>query len=536
VAGVAPFTGASVADILVAILDRQPPPLAQRVSDLPVEFERIVSRCLAKQREQRFQHAKELLADLKALVARLSQPQSAPASSPSIAVLPFVNMSADLENDYFCDGLAEELINALSKIEALHVVARSAAFSFKGKESDVREIGRKLNVSTALEGSVRKSGEQLRITAQLINVADGYHLWSERYDRRLEDIFDIQDEISLAIVGALKVKLLGAEKATVLKRYTDDAEAYQLYLKGRYFWFKFNPEGWMKSRACFEQAVQRDPNFALAYSGLADVFAVSAVVTPANEVFPKAREAALRALKLDPSMAEAWGSKAAVAFFYDWDWDGAESEITKSIDLNPRNALARDLYCLILLTQGRFEEAIREARKAYELEPLSGYFNASVGLALYFSRRYNDAADQFLKGIDLDPGNLWSHMWLVDLFEQQGMHPDALYHRQTLLTLAGKNELAVEIGQEFQRSGYQGVLLKCLAELHQQSQRRYVSPLDFATIHARLGEREKALDWLEKAFSERTLYLSFLKVNPTWESLHSDPRYADLLRRIGLSL
>jgi len=536
VAGVAPFTGASVADILVAILERNLPPLAQHASGLPAELEQIVSRCLAKRREHRYQSAKELLSDLKAIAAQSGQPRLARSSSPSIAVLPFVNMSADAENEYFCDGLAEELINALSKIEALRVVARTTAFSFKGKETDVREIGRKLNVGAVVEGGVRKAGDRLRITAQLINVADGYHLWAERYDRRLEDIFDIQDEISMAIVDALKLKLLGSEKAPVLKRHTDDAEAYQLYLKGRYFWLKFNPEGWMKSRACFEEAVRKDPNFALAYSGLSDALGVSAVFTPANEVWPKAKEAALRALKLDPSIAEAWNSKAGVRFFYEWDWAGAESDCRQSIELNPHHTLAHDLYSLFLSAQGRFDEAIREARKACELDPLSAYFNASVGFALYYSRRYDEATEQFLKGVELDSGNLWPHMGLVEIYEQRGMYPEALHHRQTLLTLAGNNDLAVEIGREFQRSGYRGVLLKCLAESHRQSQLRYVSPLDFARIYALLGELEMALDWLEKACSERTMYVNFLKVAPTWDSLHSTRRYADLLRRIGLSM
>src|SRR5262245_45997673 len=226
----------------------------------------------------------------------------------------------------------------------------------------------------------------------------------------------------MAIVDALKLKLLGAEKSPALKRHTEDAEAYQLYMKGRYFWLKFNPEGWMKSRACFEEAVRKDPNFALAYSGLADALSVSAVFTPANEVFPKAKEAALQALKLDPSMAEAWNSKAAVRFLYDWDWAGAESDCRHSIELNPRYTLAHDMYSLFLSAQGRFDEAVREARKACELDPLSAYFNASVGFALYYSRRYDEATDLFLKGVELDSVNLWPHMGLVEIYERQGMH------------------------------------------------------------------------------------------------------------------
>jgi adenylate cyclase len=289
-------------------------------------------------------------------------------------------MSADPENEYFCDGPAEELINVLTKIEGLRVAARTSAFSYKGKDVDVREIGQKLNVGAVLEGSVRKAGNRLRIAAQLINIADGYHLWSERYDRQLEDIFNIQDEISLAIVDRLKVKLLGGEKAVVLKRYTDNTEAYELYLKGRFFWFKFNPEAWKKSRECFELALQKDPNFALAYSGLSDALVAAAVFTPPKEVLPKAKEMVQQAMRLDPSMAEVWTSKGGIHFFHDWDLAGAERDCEKCIELNPRYVLVHDLYSLCLLAQERFEEAIREARRACELEPLSAYFNASLRL------------------------------------------------------------------------------------------------------------------------------------------------------------
>lgn len=532
--GQRPFLAKSTAELFSAILTHEPMKLTQCSPDLPPELERIVSRCLNKDRVGRYPSARQLLEDLQSVSRALSGPNVALKPSPSIAVLAFVNMSADAENEYFCDGLAEELINALTKIEHLNVAARTSAFSFKGKEMDVREIGRKLNVGAVLVGSVRKAGRKLRITAQLVNVADGYHQWSDRYDRELEDIFDIQDEISLAIVDALKVKLLGAEKAAVLKRYTENAEAHELYLKGRYFWLKFNPEGWKKSRECFEQALQKDPNFALAYAGLADALVVSGIFTSPKELASKARDLVLRAIELDPSMTEAWTSSAAIKFFHEWDWAGAESDCRQAIALNPRYVLAHDLYCLILLTQGKFQEATREAGKACELEPLSAYFNASLGLAFYFSQRYDEATKQLLKALELDKDNMRAHLWLVDVYEQKGVFVEALHHRQRLLTLAGNHELAVEMGDEFQRSGYQAVLLKWLKGLHQQSQHRYVSPLDFAATFVQLGEQDKALDWLEKAFEERSLFLVFLNVRPAWDSLRSNGRYSDLLRRMGL--
>ncbi len=553
-AGQRPFARATVADTLAAILTSEPKPLAQLDPDAPDELREITRKTLRKDPAERYQTAKALITDLKSLQKRLEFESEfgrsgAPASSDtaklhqvpagsernSIAVLPFVNMSADAENEYFCDGLAEELLNALAKIDELKVAARTSAFSFKGKNTRVSEIGNALNVKTVLEGSVRKSGNRVRITAQLVSAADGYHLWSERYDREMKDIFDVQDEITLAVVDALKLKLLGDDQALVLKRFTENNEAYELFLKGRFFWFKFNPEALKKSQDCFEQALQKDPDFAPAYAGLALSLVASSVFTPPKDVFPKAKEMALEALKRDSSLAEAWNSRAAVKFFYEWDWAGAESDCLRSIDIDPRYVLAHDLYSLRLLAEGRFAEALSQTRAACELDPLSGFINATVGFALYFWRRYDEATDQLLKGVELDPGNFWIHMCLVDLYEQRGMHKEALHHRQELLTLAGSNELAVALGQEFQRSGYHGVLLKSLDDLEKQSNFRYVSPLDVAAIYERLGEPEKALDWLEKAVEERTMYLVFLKVRPTWESLHSNPRYVNLLRRVGFT-
>ena len=532
ISGNRPFGGSTAPANYSAILTESPKPLDR--SDIPEKLRQVINKCLEKDRNVRYQSVHELMQDLKVISDQLSRPESSSESSPSIAVLSFVNMSADPENEYFCDGLAEELINALTKIERLRVVARTSAFSFKGKDMDVREIGQKLKVGAVLEGSVRKVGNRLRITAQLIKVSDGYHLWSERYDRQMEDIFDIQDEISLAIANALKVKLFGEEKAEVLKRYTEDPEAHELYMKGRYFWIKFNPEAWTKARECFEQALQKDRNFVLAYSGLADSLVAAAVFTPPKEVLPKAKEMTSHALKLDASISEVWCSEAAIRFFYDWDWAGSESASKKGIDLNPRYVIAHDLYSLNLVVQTRFDEAIRESRITCEQDPLSPYFNSSLGSMLYFSRRFEEARAQLLKGAELDPGQTWAHIWLLDLSEHLENFSEAIRHRQTLLTLTGQRELAYEIGREFQQSGYPGVLRMCLDQLHQQSQLRYVSPIDFAAIHVQLGEIETALDWLEKAFEDHSMFLTLLNVRPLWDPLRSSPRYISLLRRIGL--
>ncbi len=322
-------------------------------------------------------------------------------NTPSIAVLPFVNISADAENEYFCDGLAEELLNALAKIEALRVAARTSAFSFKGKETDVREIGRKLNVSVVLEGSVRKSGNRLRITAQLINVTDGYHLWSERYDRQIEDLFEIQDEVTLAVVDALKLKLLSSEKASLLKQRTENTEAYQLYLKGRYYWHQRTEEAVKKGIECFEQAIDIDPNYALAYAGLADSYSLLGLseysaLSP-TEAFPKAKQASVKALEIDNTVAKAHVSLAFGRMYFDWDFQRAESEYQQAIELNPSYATAHHFRALNLMATGQTDLAIAEMNKAQALEPLSLIINTNLGWMLYFARQYDQAIEQYQK-------------------------------------------------------------------------------------------------------------------------------------------
>ena len=303
-AGRGPFRGESAADLVVSILEKDPPPFDHYALDVSAELERVVLRCLEKDRERRYASAHDLAADLKALESTPSTNRNAKPTA-SIAVLPFVNMSADAENEYFCDGLAEELLSALSKIEALRVAARTSAFSFKGKEADIRTIGQMLNVGTVLEGSVRKVGSRVRISAQLINVADGYHVWSQRYDREMHDIFEVQDELTLAIVDALKVKLLGAEKAAVLKRYTDNTEAHQLYLLGRYHYSKWTEDGFKKSIECYEQAIEKEPNYALAFTGLCGSYSYLGFfgfLSP-KECVPRMKAAATRALAIDSALA-----------------------------------------------------------------------------------------------------------------------------------------------------------------------------------------------------------------------------------------
>jgi TolB-like protein len=325
-------------------------------------------------------HGTPLVPDAVALESETAALPPAPASGgfatqvlerpPSIAVLPFANMSSDPENEYFCDGLAEELSNALAKVEGLKVAARTSAFSFKGTNRGVGEIGHALNVSSVLEGSVRKSGSRLRITVKLVNAADGYHLWSEKYDRELKDIFDVQDEITLAVVGALKVRLLGEEKAAVLKRYTDDAEAYQLYLRGNYHLYKFTPDDLRRAIGCFDEAIAKDPNYALAQNGLAGAYSIAADFGD-GAAAARWEASARKAVALDPALSEAHAMLAVHAFWNRRDVTGAHGEFTRALELNPNSAIARHYYSWFLIATGRFDEAQEHLRRALELDPLS---------------------------------------------------------------------------------------------------------------------------------------------------------------------
>jgi serine/threonine protein kinase/Tfp pilus assembly protein PilF len=551
VAGRAPFGGATRSDLIVALLERDPPPLARFTPEAPAEMERLVMKTLAKDREERYQTAKDLLIDLRQLKKRLEfaaelERTASPdrrADAPtktSIAVLPFANMSDDAENEYFCDGLAEELLNALAKIDELKVAARTSAFSFKGKNTNVSEIGRALNVNSVLEGSVRKSGKRVRITVQLVNASDGYHLWSERYDRELQDIFDVQDEITLAVVDALKVKLLGEEKAAVLKRYTDDTEAYELYLKGRYYWNKRTGEGIKKSIECFQQAIEKDPGYALAYTGVADSYAslgfsFDVGSLPPREVMPKAKAAATRALELDNTLAEAHTSLAMINLHYDWNWPAAEREFQLALGLNPNYANAHHWYSHYLLPMGRTDESLAESRRALELAPFDLIINVHLGWHYLYTAQYDLAVDQFKKTLEMDQNYVQTHWYLGLTYEEKGMHGEAVAELQKALALAKEStDIQAELGHAYAVAGKRVEAMHALDELRGLSERRFVSAYNIATIYAGLGQKDEAFDWLEKAYEERSDLLVYIKVDAKLAGLRSDPRFADLVRRVGL--
>jgi len=424
------------------------------------------------------------------------------APDKTIAVLPFANISADPENEYFCDGLAEELLNALAKVEGLKVAARTSAFAFKNKNICVSEIAEALGVSAILEGSVRRSGKLLRIAVQLINASDGYHIWTERYDREMRDIFDVQDEITLAVVDALKMRLLGQQKTVVLKRYTENTEAYHFYLKGRYFWFKSAPHEFRKSLEYFQHAVEVDPLYALGYFGLASYygFASSWGLMPPKDGWPKMEEATTRALHLDDTLAEVYHCLAALKWVYYRDWAGADRAFRHAMKLNPQIGAIHSHYSIYLTVVGRFDEAIEEGKRALELDPLSIRIRRNQGATFYYARRYDEAVKQYSEALELDPNDAQLHEQLGNVYEQMKLNRDCAAEWQRAMTLAGDSDLAAILSRAYVREGFPGAM-RAMArkQLERLTERvklgQYVASAHFARVVSRLGDKALAFRW-----------------------------------------
>jgi serine/threonine protein kinase/Tfp pilus assembly protein PilF len=542
VTGQLPFKGEHEAAVVYSIVNETPEPLARYKANVPEGLQRIVDKAMDKSPEMRYQHADDLGADLRKLKKELEsgalREQAAPTKAqPSIAVLPFTNLSADKEQEYFCDGMAEEIINALTHVEDLRVVARTSAFAFKGEKIDIREIGKKLNVKTVLEGSVRKAGNRLRISAQLINVADGYHLWSEKYDRNMEDVFAIQDEISLTIVDRLKVKLLVGEKAKLIKRYTGDPEAYNFYLKGRYFYNKRTEEDMKRSIEYFERALEKDPKFALPYAGLAETYATFGFYHwwPYEEARSKAKEFAVKGLEVDDSVGETHGAYANYVLWYEWQWAEAEKEYKKAIQLSPSDVEARHMYAHLLESSGRFDEAIAEMGKALELEPLSINLNHCMAQIHFFAGNYDEAIDLLQKTIEMDPGFPLQYFWLGRVYLQKGELQKALemFERGADFPTIGTMVLG-GLGLAYAVAGRRDEAQGMLEQINNLSKERYVDPYYIAYIYMGLGNTEKVFDLFEQGFEEGDMNLFYLPIDPIFDELHEDPRFKALMKKMGL--
>ena len=513
----------------------EPPPLIRTLRpNVPLAVELALQRALSKAPAERF----STMADFcDALVA-------APAAVPSgegrraIAVLPFVNSSADPENEYFSDGMTDELITALSKVEGLQVASRTSVFAFKNLREDVRSIGARLNVSAVLEGSVRKSGNRLRITVQLIGVADGRTLWSERYDREMADVFVIQDEIAGTIVRTLRSTLLGQLGDPTPVRYTENVRAYSLYLKGRFWWNRRTQTDIAEGVKFFEQAIAEDPGYALAYSGLADSYALDLDYrgVPVTEGMARAKLAARRAIELDESLAEAHTSLGWVIFIYDWDWTGAEREFTRAIQLNPRYPTARQWYAWFLAAMGRLEEGLAEGRAAIELDPGSVSIRRSLGWLHYYARQHEPALENLKRALAMDPTAEETHRQIGLVYLQQGKYDEAEAAFKEALANTENGVMAFAgLGHVAARRGHPQEARAVLDELHRRARTEYISPVAFTGLYVTLGEADAAFEWLEKAYQERRGWLAYLNIEPLLDGLRSDTRFHRLVERMRLT-
>jgi len=541
-AGDPPFTGWSAQAILARQMLEPVPRLRTVRETVPAWVEQAVARALARAPADRFATAAELveaLATPRTATAATAPPDAAPQPvappAGSIAVLPFVNLSADPENEYFSEGMTEEIINALTRVAALRVASRTASFAFKGAGQDIRVIGEKLQVRTLLEGSVRRAGEKLRITAQLINVADGYHLWSSTYERELRDVFAMQDEIARAIVGALRVKLVSHPVLTLVEPRTDNVEAYALYLKARYFWRRKSASGLKQCITYFEQALAADPAYSLAAAGLADSYTALGYYNylPPRAAFPQAKAAADRALAIDSRLAEAHTARACVSLLYEWDWPGAERGFDRAIALAERYPTAHFWHTCYLWATGRTGEGVQEAVRAQALAPLSLVCNANLAWALYFDRRYAAAASQCQRTLELDPRYVLAHTVLGQVHAATSRYDAAIDAFQSAVNVSGGLPFAVAaLGYAYARAGEGREAAAVLEKLSQRTAAEYVPPFCVALVHTGLGDVDQALHWLERACEERSHWLVYLKAWPLFDALRSDARFTSLLGRI----
>jgi len=455
----------------------------------------------------------------------------------SIAVLPLENLSKDPEQEYFADGMTDELITNLAQISALRVISRTSAMQYKGTKKSLSEIARELRVDAVVEGTVMHSGDRVRITAQLIEASTDHHLWAASYDRDLQNVLSMQEEVTRAIVSEVRVKLTAQEQARLASMHPINPEAFQLWLKGRYYWYKLNPEGLQKAIEYFQQALEKDPTYAPAYAGLADSYNLLAFfnVFPPREVMPKAKAAAVKALELDDNLAEAHVSLGWAGFTYDLDWPAAGKHFERAIVLNPAYPLAHSYYSLYLGALGRAEEGLTEAKRALDLDPVSPAINHYVVVQLYLARRFDEAIEQCRKTLELDPGFTPVHGTLAEVYSAKGMYREALAEYEEYSALSGGSPRSTAfVGYAHARLGQRSQAFRVLEQLRAASKQKYVPALSLAIVYVGLGEKEQAFLWLEKAYDERTNSLAYLKVQATWDPLRSDPRFADLVRRIGL--
>ncbi len=459
------------------------------------------------------------------------------ASVRSIAVLPFKPLNPDDGDEYLGLGIADALITRLGNIRKIVVRPTSAVRKYTGLEQDPLEAGWELKVESVLEGSIQRSGERIRVTVQLVDISDSAPLWAEKFDEKFTDIFAVQDSISEKVAAALTLKLTNEERRLLTKRYTENTEAYRLYLQGLHYKNKGTKDAALRAIDYYNRAIEIDPRYALAYTGLADSYCwFSHVYSDPRETAPKAKAAAERALEIDYSLAEARTSLARISISWDWNWEAAEREFLRAIELNPNYAEAHQWYGFYLTVMGRFDEAIREIDRAQELDPLSFMRSAFRGWSLYFARQYDEAIEQFRKLVEMDPNFHMAYWGLGLTYDEKGEFSEAIAEFQKALSSpeGGGAEMMTRLGHVYATSGKREEARRLLDELDEMSAHRYISPMLRARIHTGLGETERAFEFLERAYTERSPWLVYLKVDPVFDSLRPDPRFANLVRRMGL--
>ncbi|HEU4747393.1 MAG TPA: protein kinase, partial [Gemmatimonadaceae bacterium] len=515
-AGEPPFRGATPRATMAKQVTERARPLRTLRPDAPSGFERVLEQALAKDPARRFATITEFCDALDRARSDLNRPFA--MTTRAIAVLPFVNASPDPDNEYLSDGITDELINALAKVDGLRVASRTSVFALKGKAQDVRAIGALLEASEVLEGTLRRSGDNLRITAQLTSTDDGRLVWSERYDRKLDDVFAIQDEIAGTIVNKLRATSFANLTGAPGNRHTENVEAYGLYLRGRYAWNKRTSEGVSEGIKYFEEAIAADPSYALAYTGLADSYALHIDYrnVPTHEGFERAKFYARKAIELDDTVAEAHASLAWSVFIYDWDWAGAAREFRRAIELDPRYATAHQWYAFLLASQGNVDEALIEAHTAQENDPASVSVRRSLGYTYFYARKYEQARYHLDRAIAMNPTaeETYRIQGLILTVDKQYAAAERVLREALLLAPEGGTSTKATLGYSLARAGDPSYAREVAAELEEKVKTEYVSPVELATVHIALGNTERALDWAEAAVPERRGWLAYLNVHP----------------------
>ena len=570
------FGGRTGGTIIEAVLTRAPVSARTINPVIPPRLEQIINKSLHKDRDQRYQHAADMLSDLQQLQRttdfsrtdqegntesvliptanadpstekRLSHTSAVRTTSRrsarpakvigSLAVFPFENLTRDSENEYLSDGIPGSLINILATVPRLRVIAQSTVLRYKGQQIDPQAVGRELHVRAVLTGRMMQSGGSLRIGTELVDVATGTQLWSSQFDRKPGDIFVIQDEISQQISEKLRLQLTRAEKKRLIKRHTQDAEAYRLYLQGRHHWNRWTEEGFYKAIGFFQQAVDKDPSYALAHAAIGDSYVLLGwnSYLPPKDAFPKAKSAALTALQLDANLGEAHAPLAAVFWLYDWQWQDAHTEFKRSIALNPSWPAANHWHAEFVMTMGRQVEAIAKMKSSQELDPLFLILSVAIGWAFYMARRYDEAIEQLLRTVELDPNYPMTHWTLGLVYRVTRRYDLAVSAGEKAVDLSGGSPLMrAALAHTYGVSNRANEARKILDELNTVGQHKYVAPHFFAGICIGLGENDRAIDYLEKSYQEHSHWLIYLHIDPSMDELRSHPRFQDLLQRVGL--